>query len=122
MNLEERVEELEKKVDQIMLRTSNKQVKIVVDKKMIYSDEELEKMKALSPEALAKESEKQTAEEKKIRFNPEKHIMIEEAKKINSKIKTGEELETDLETKKDYGRIAAQTAKQVILQKIREAE
>lgn len=99
-----------------------KQVKIVVDKKMIYSEEELEKMKALSPEMPAKDFEKQTAGEKKIRFNPEKHIMIEEAKKINSKIKVEEELETDLETKKDYGRIAAQTAKQVILQKIREAE
>jgi len=99
-----------------------KQVKIVVDKKMIYSEEELEKMKALSPEMPVKDFEKQTAGEKKIRFNPEKHIMIEEAKKINPKIKIEEELETDLETKKDYGRIAAQTAKQVILQKIREAE
>jgi len=99
-----------------------KQVKIVVDKKMIYSEEELEKMKALLPETPVRDSEKQIADEKKIRFNPEKHIMAEEAKKINPKIKAGEELETDLETKKDYGRIAAQTAKQVILQKIREAE
>ena len=97
------------------------QIKIVVDKKMIYSEEELEKMKTLPSESLAKESEKE-AGEKKVRFNPEKHIMIEEAKKINPKIKVGEELETILEEKKDYGRIAAQTAKQVILQKIREAE
>src|SRR4030043_831104 len=64
-----------------------KQIKIVVDKKMIYSEEELEKMKALSPESFVKDSEKQvSAEEKKIRFNPEKHIMIEDAKKINPKI------------------------------------
>ena len=48
--------------------------------------------------------------------------MLEEAKKINPKIKVGEELEIPLETKEDYGRIAAQTAKQVILQRIREAE
>ncbi|HXK32137.1 MAG: transcription termination factor NusA [Candidatus Nealsonbacteria bacterium RBG_13_38_11] len=100
-----------------------KQIKIVVDKKMIYSEEELEKMKTLPSESFSRDSEKQVlAEDKKIRFNPEKHIMLEEAKKINSKIKVGEELETDLEEKKDYGRIAAQTAKQVILQKIREAE
>jgi len=93
------------------------QVKLVVDKSMIYSGEELEKMKK-KPTA----SEKETKEEKKVRFNPEKHIMIEEAKRINPKIEAGEELEIPLETKKDYGRIAAQTAKQVILQRIREAE
>lgn len=58
----------------------------------------------------------------KVRFNPEKHIMLEEAKKLKPKIKVGEELEIDLEPQKDYGRIAAQTAKQVIIQKIREAE
>jgi len=99
-----------------------RQVKIVVDEKMIYSEEELEKMKALLPEVQTKDFEKQAVDEKKIRFNPEKHIMVEDAKKINPKIKAGEELETDLEEKEDYGRIAAQTAKQVILQKIREAE
>ena len=38
------------------------------------------------------------------------------------KIKIAEELEIPLESRQDYGRIAAQTAKQVILQKIREAE
>ena len=48
--------------------------------------------------------------------------MLAEAKKINSKIKVEEELEIVLETHEDYGRIAAQTAKQVILQKIKEAE
>ena len=48
--------------------------------------------------------------------------MLEDAKKIKPEIKAGEELETPLESQKDYGRIAAQTAKQVILQRIREAE
>lgn len=79
------------------------QVKLVVTEDMIYSNEELE-------------------EEGKIRFNPERHIMLKEAKKIKSKIKAEEELEIPLKAKDDYGRIAAQTAKQVILQKIREAE
>jgi len=102
------------------------QVKLIIDKDMIYSEEELEKMKALPFEALAKEGEKPVSAEvsagKKVRFNPEKHIMFKEAKKINPKIKVGQELEIPLETKIDYGRIAAQTAKQVILQRIREAE
>ena len=60
--------------------------------------------------------------EKKVRFNPEKHIMVDEAKEIKKGVKPGDELVFDLETKEDFGRIAAQTAKQVILQRIREAE
>ena len=94
------------------------QVKTVVDKSMIYTEEELEKMKEQERPAFVEE----TSADKKVRFNEEKHIMLEEAKKINSKIKIGEDLEMFLEAKKDYGRIAAQTAKQVILQRIREAE
>lgn len=103
------------------------QIKQVVDEEMIYSEEELAEMAAASeggeprPE-ISRPEGSQSEEEKKVRFNPEKHIMLEEAKKIDSKIKIGEELETDLEVKIDFGRIAAQTAKQVILQKIREAE
>jgi N utilization substance protein A len=60
--------------------------------------------------------------EGKIKFNPDKHIFLEEAKKIKPDIKVGEELIIPLETKIDYGRIAAQTAKQVILQKLKETE
>jgi len=102
------------------------QVKIVVNKKMIYSEKELEKLKTLPTEVLAREGEESISTKvstgKKVRFNPEKHIMLEEAKKIKPEIKPGEEIITPLESKGDYGRIATQTAKQVILQKIREAE
>jgi N utilization substance protein A len=55
-------------------------------------------------------------------FNPEQHIMLADAKFIKRDAKVGDELVFPLETKDDYGRIAAQTAKQVIIQKIREAE
>lgn len=55
-------------------------------------------------------------------FNPEQHIMLGDAKLIKRDAKVGDELVFALETKDDYGRIAAQTAKQVIIQKIREAE
>jgi len=90
------------------------QIREVVTPEMLYTEEELAQLKKLPP----------TAEKKKekIRFLPEKHILLEEAKKINPKIKAGEQLEIPLEVKQDYGRIAAQTAKQVILQKLREAE
>ncbi|MCD5396263.1 MAG: transcription termination factor NusA [Candidatus Pacebacteria bacterium] len=88
------------------------QAKIVVDKPMVYTEEEFEKLK----------KEGKEPEEGKIRFNPKKHIMIEEAKKIDPNVKPGDEIVFPLETKADYGRIAAQTAKQVILQKLKEAE
>ena len=93
------------------------QIKTVVDDKMIYSEKEIEEQKH-------QEIEEDKGEEKKekIRFNPERHIMIDEAKKIDPKIKVGEDLKIHLAPKEDFGRIAAQTAKQVILQKIKEVE
>jgi N utilization substance protein A len=60
--------------------------------------------------------------EPKIRFNPEQHILIDDAKLIKRDVEISEELIFPLEKKSDFGRIAAQTAKQVITQKIREAE
>jgi len=104
------------------------QTKLVVDEDMIYSEEELDAMKDkeieedVSAEALAKEEEGEQEEGKKIRFNSERHIMIKDAKKIEKGAKLEEEIDLKLDSKTDYGRIAAQTAKQVILQKIREAE
>ncbi|MDO8572846.1 MAG: transcription termination factor NusA [bacterium] len=60
--------------------------------------------------------------EKLIRFNPEQHIMIDDARKIKKGVEPGDELIFPLESRDEYGRIAAQTAKQVIIQRIREAE
>ena len=58
----------------------------------------------------------------RVRFNQEHHIMLEDAKLIKKDAVLNEELVFHLDAKDDYGRIAAQTAKQVIIQKIREAE
>jgi N utilization substance protein A len=97
------------------------QVKLVVDDSMLYTEKEVEEMK--ERKELPKEEYKEGEDvPKKYVFNPEKHIMIADAKKDYPKIKVGEEIEIPLVSKQDYGRIAAQTAKQVILQKIREAE
>ncbi len=85
------------------------QVKTVVDPdRVIMEDEEIPET---SPD-----------EEEKIRFNPEHHILLPDAQKIKADAKVDDELVFPLEEKSDYGRIAAQTAKQVIIQKIREAE
>ena len=55
-------------------------------------------------------------------INEEREIMIDHAKKIKKKIKVEDEIKFKLKPQDDYGRIAAQTAKQVIIQRIREAE
>ena len=99
------------------------QIKLVVDEKAIYSEKELEELKmAGRPEV--SESREEEGQEKKIRFNPERHLMLPEAKKLKKGAKSGEELEFPLETQSasSFGRIAAQTAKQVVLQKIKETE
>ena len=101
------------------------QVKIVVDESMLKSEEEAEEERTAEPER-ERERDKEGGEleegVRKVRFNPERHIMLEEAQKINPDAKPGEELTFPLETQAEYGRIAAQTAKQVIIQRLREAE
>lgn len=86
------------------------QIKIVVDDTLVRMTTEDE------------EEEEIAEDDERVRFNEEHHILIEDAKKIKSDVKPGDELIFPLENKEDYGRIAAQTAKQVIIQKIREAE
>ena len=61
-------------------------------------------------------------EDKLPRYNPERDITVEDAKKLKKGAKIGDIIEMELESKDDYGRVAAQTAKQVIIQRIREAE
>ncbi len=95
------------------------QVKLVVDASMLKPETE---------EAKPEEEKEEAEAEKKFRFSLEKHIMIDEAEKLKDlpgkkkKIKPGDELEFPLEVHEEFGRIAAQTAKQVIIQRIREAE
>ncbi len=60
--------------------------------------------------------------DERVHFNPEHHILLEDARKIKKGVELNDEIIFPLEAKEDYGRIAAQTAKQVIIQKIREAE
>ncbi len=60
--------------------------------------------------------------EKLPRYNVERDLTLEDAKKIKKNSKVGDIVETVLPEEKDYGRVAAQTAKQVIIQRIREAE
>lgn len=70
-----------------------------------------------------KETQEAVDEEEKLpRFNPERHITLEEAKKLKPDVRLGEEMLFSLETKEEFGRIAAQAAKQAIFQRLRESE
>ena len=73
-------------------------------------------------EDASEQEEPAEGEEKLPRYNPERHILINEAKKEKSDAQLGDEVETILPAQTDFGRIAAQNAKQVILQNLREAE
>ncbi len=53
--------------------------------------------------------------------DPETEISLEEAKLVSARLQVGDVMEREVSTA-DFGRIAAQTAKQVIVQRIREAE
>ena len=103
------------------------QIKTVVDKDSVIVREEKEDTEAEERFKRSKRIEEEKEElnekgEKIVYYNPEHHIFLEDAKRIKKDAKVGDELVFPLEEKSDYGRIAAQTAKQVIVQKIREAE
>jgi len=104
------------------------QIKVVVDNTMVRTEEEQGGESPALPQEDERDSRRFHQEEApieegvRVRFDPEKHIMIENARLIKKDVQLAEELVFPLEPKDDFGRIAAQTAKQVIIQKIREAE
>jgi transcription termination/antitermination protein NusA len=79
--------------------------------------------------AVAKESDGEPSfaeategEEEKRKFNPKTEMQISDARLIKKTVKLGDEVKMKLEVPESYGRMAAQTAKQVIIQRLREAE
>lgn len=95
------------------------QIKIVVDESMLKPESQFDEY---GDEIIDDTVEVSEEDAKKVRFDDEKHIMISTARMIKKGVELGEEMVFPLESKDDFGRIAAQTAKQVIMQKIREAE
>lgn len=106
-------------------------VKTVVEN--LPEQEEAEMLQNLynpNPKELKKEdsrpgfyvTEEEPLEEGKKKFNPKTDIQLKEAAILKYEAKIGEEIVTDLPIPESYGRMAAQTAKQVIIQKLREME
>lgn len=98
--------------------TEFEQIKEVVDESTVRMVDEAEEEESREPELDADGNPIPELP----RYNPEQHILLADAKLIKRDAKVGDELVFPLEAHDDYGRIAAQTAKQVIIQKIREAE
>lgn len=67
-------------------------------------------------------SSAEASEDGEERFNPKLNIMISEAKAVEADVELGQVLHLPLPVPGAFGRMAAQTAKQVITQKLREAE
>ena len=86
--------------------TEFRQAKIVVDNTLVRAEGE----------------EPTSDEDHRSRFNPEQHIMLEDAKRIKKDAQLDEEISFPLETREEFGRIAAHASKEVSMQKVREAE
>ena len=99
---------------------------VVLDKEHEKSldENDFDEDEIMSEEELADLELEDLPEEKRYHpfvFNDKLHITLEDARKIDPDIQIGETIETEV-TPKDFGRVAAATAKQVVVQKIREAE
>lgn len=87
-------------------------------------DEKDTKVEVEETEEAESEGEEGTEKEKAAGptfFNPETEIKLADAKKIDKTLEIGDTIDTEV-TPKDFGRVATSTAKQVVVQKIREAE
>ena len=92
--------------------------------KTVVLDEENEAREPIMLTVEDEDSEEEGATieiEKPYIFDPRIHITLEEARKIVPGIDVGETIEEEV-TPRDFGRVAAATAKQVVIQKIKEAE
>ena len=94
---------------------------VVEDDKMTKEEYEDYLFEHYTDEDEEDEEETEGEEETPNYFNPETEIKLSEAKKLDKTLELGDTIDTEV-TPKDFGRVAAATAKQVVVQKIREAE
>lgn len=105
-------------------------VKEVVDETVREFVEEAEEEPEETPahgstnraEAVVEETTPEVDEDRLPRYNSERDMMLEDARKLKKGAKLGDIVEIELPVEEEFGRVAAQTAKQVIIQRIREAE
>jgi N utilization substance protein A len=113
------VEEMEEdqKIDDTPTEKKEKRPKVKSKK-----PKEKESTKKEEDKESEEDKEDEREEEEVRKFNPKTEIQLSDAKLIKKTAKIGDEVKTKLEVPEAYGRMAAQTAKQVIIQRLREAE
>lgn len=102
----------------------------VFDVKLVVADTLKEEWERSVEEAKKRQEEglppppasEETEEVERLRYHPKLHLTVTEAQVVKAGVAEGEEIVTPLDVPAAYGRMAAQTAKQVIMQKLREAE
>ncbi len=97
------------------------EIKIFSYKTVVFSEEFEKEDGVLEKEIITDEDGNEKEIEKEFHFDDRIHITLENARKQVPGIEIGETIEKEV-TPKDFGRVAASTAKQVVVQKIREAE
>lgn len=103
------------------INRENGDIKIFSYKTVVFSKEYEKEEGVLEKEIITDEEGNEEEVEKEFYFDDRIHITLEDAQKQVPGIKIGETIEKEV-TPKDFGRVAAATAKQVVVQKIREAE
>jgi len=93
---------------------------VVADLPEDYFDEEGKVAEKYRPKR--EDDENITEDDDSIKFNPKTEIQLKDALLLEKDAEIGKEIISELPVPKEYGRMAAQTAKQVIIQKLREAE
>lgn len=109
------------KFDEVTKSASYFLVKEVVDEttREFVEEEELEGEEPADAPVVEEEIDE---EGRLPRYNPERDLTVEEAKEFKEDAAVGDVIEISLPPHEDFGRVAAQTAKQVIIQRLREAE
>jgi len=103
-------DEIENIVESAMLSAFRKEYGVIDNVEVVFDREE-NNVKLVSNKMVVKRP-----------LNRAEEIAYDVATKIKSDVKLGEEIVVEEDPLKTFGRIAAQTAKQVIIQKIKEAE
>ena len=94
---------------------------VVPDDKMTKEEYEDYLFEHYTDEDEETEDEGEEGTEEYSYFNPDVEIKLSDAKKLDKTLEIGDTIDKEV-TPKDFGRVAASTAKQVVIQKIREAE
>jgi len=98
------------RINQALLAALKKDHPTAAENLFVHVDEEKQKIELYVRKTVVEEVE-----------DTDIQMLLDEAKQYNKKAEIGDEVNVPIETK-DFGRIAAQAAKQVIIQGIREAE